>query len=101
MPSGYDGRVLRTLDMHGAGVGDRITIDSDIHYTGTVMPRYHHSDDSHIVLKLDSGYNVGVSIRNITGIRILERRPAAPPSPPPPSPGATCRTYCWSPRGAP
>lgn len=86
MPSGYDGRVLQTLDRHGAGVGDRVAIDSDIRYTGTIMPRYHHSDDSHIVLKLDSGYNVGVSIRGITGIRILERRPAAPPSPPPPEP---------------
>ena len=86
MPSGYDGRVLQTLDMHGAGVGDRVAIDSDIRYTGTIMPRYHHSDDSHIVLKLDSGYNVGVSILGITGIRILERRPAPPPSTPPPEP---------------
>ena len=86
MPSGYDGRVLQTLDRHQAGVGDRVAIDSDIRYTGTIMPRYHHSDDSHIVLKLDNGYNVGVSIQNITGISILERRPSAPPSAPPPEP---------------
>lgn len=29
------------------------------------MPRYHYSDDTHIILKLDSGYNVGISIQNV------------------------------------
>ena len=26
------------------------------------MPRYEHSDDKHIVLKLKSGYNIGLEI---------------------------------------
>ena len=29
------------------------------------MPRYEHSDDKHIVLKLKSGYNIGLEIKNI------------------------------------
>ena len=29
------------------------------------MPRYEHSDDKHIVLKLNSGYNVGLEIEKI------------------------------------
>lgn len=32
------------------------------------MPRYHYSDDTHIILKLDSGYNVGISIQNVDTI---------------------------------
>ena len=29
------------------------------------MPRYEHSDDKHIVLKLKSGYNIGLEIAKI------------------------------------
>jgi glutamyl-tRNA(Gln) amidotransferase subunit D len=32
------------------------------------MPRYEHSDDKHIVLKLNSGYNVGLEIEKIEKI---------------------------------
>lgn len=84
MPSGYRGRVLRLLERYGANVGDRIQISSPKPCAGVVMPRYHHYDDSHIVLKLDSGYNVGVSVLDIEWISVLEGPP--PESPPPPSP---------------
>lgn len=82
MPSGYRGRVLSLLERHNVHVGDRIHISSPEPCVGVVMPRYHHSDDSHIVLKLDSGYNIGVSISHIDGIRVLDTPPAASgPSP--------------------
>jgi glutamyl-tRNA(Gln) amidotransferase subunit D (EC 6.3.5.7) len=32
------------------------------------MPRYEHSDDKHIVLKLKSGYNIGLEIEKIEKI---------------------------------
>ena len=32
------------------------------------MPRYEHSDDKHIVLKLKSGYNIGLEIKKIKKI---------------------------------
>ena len=38
------------------------------HYSGIVMPRYEHSDDKHIVLKLKSGYNIGLEINKIEKI---------------------------------
>ncbi|MEK0352754.1 MAG: Glu-tRNA(Gln) amidotransferase subunit GatD, partial [Nitrosopumilus sp.] len=35
---------------------------------GIIMPRYEHSDDKHIVLKLKSGYNIGLEIAKIEKI---------------------------------
>ena len=32
------------------------------------MPRYEHSDDKHIVLKLKSGYNIGLEISKIQNV---------------------------------
>jgi glutamyl-tRNA(Gln) amidotransferase subunit D len=37
------------------------------------MPRYEHSDDKHIVLKLKSGYNIGLEI---TKIEKIEKNPS-------------------------
>ena len=63
---GYHGRAAESLERWGVSVGDRIIMRSEaINYAGVVMPRYHHSDDAHIVLKLDSGYNIGVSLEGI------------------------------------
>lgn len=63
---GYHGRAAESLEQWDVSVGDRVTIRSDtIDYVGVVMPRYYHSDDAHIALKLDNGYNVGVSLEGI------------------------------------
>ena len=35
------------------------------------MPRYEHSDEKHIVLKMKSGYNVGLEISDIKNIEVL------------------------------
>lgn len=66
--NGYHGRVLHTLQQYNIVVGDHITIHAQMIYTGRVMSRYDHSDDAHVVLKLDNGYNVGVSIHDIHDI---------------------------------
>lgn len=65
---GYRGQATELLQKFNLAVGDYITIKSDVSHTGVLMPRYHYSDDTHIILKLDSGYNVGVSIQNIDTI---------------------------------
>lgn len=80
MPSGYAGRALAVLDRYDAAVGDYVSIRCGMTYTGTIMPRYHHSDDSHVVIKLDSGYNVGVSIDDMAGITVLRGPPDAAPA---------------------
>jgi len=63
--TGYVGQSLEFLKSNDIMVGDSVKILSDLTYSGIVMPRYEHSDDKHIVLKLNSGYNVGLEIEKI------------------------------------
>jgi hypothetical protein len=50
--TGYNGNSLDFLKKNKILVGDSVKILGDITYSGIVMPRYEHSDDKHIVLKL-------------------------------------------------
>ena len=63
--TGYHGNSLEFLKVNKISIGDSVKILADITYSGIVMPRYEHSDDKHIVLKLKSGYNIGLEIKNI------------------------------------
>ena len=56
---GYEGDSLEFLKSNNVIVGDTVKILSDITYSGIIMPRYEHSDDKHLVLKLNSGYKIG------------------------------------------
>ena len=66
--TGYIGKSLEFLKSHGVGVGDLVKILGDLTYLGIIMPRYEHSDDKHIVLKLNSGYNIGLEIDKLVKI---------------------------------
>lgn len=68
--TGYRGKSLSFLQNNNLQVGDivRMTIDSD--YSGMIMPRYEYSDDEHIVLKLKSGYNIGLEVDKIKKVEI-------------------------------
>ena len=66
--TGYNGNSLQFLKTNKIIVGDSVKILSDITYSGIVMPRYEHNDDKHIVLKLKSGYNIGLEIEKIEKI---------------------------------
>jgi len=66
--TGYNGNSLLFLKTNKILVGDFVKILADITYSGIVMPRYEHSDDKHIVLKLKSGYNIGLEIEKIEKI---------------------------------
>ncbi len=62
---GYEGNSLEFLKQNQIVVGDAVKLLADITYSGIIMPRYEHSDDEHIVLKLKSGYNIGLEISKI------------------------------------
>ena len=68
---GYSGKSLSLLKENNAKVGESIKITSDLTYTGILMPRYESGDDSHIILKLKSGYNVGININEIQKIEVI------------------------------
>ncbi len=62
---GYEGQSLEFLKKNQIIVGDSVKILAEITYSGIIMPRYEHSDDKHLVLKLNSGYNIGLDIAKI------------------------------------
>jgi glutamyl-tRNA(Gln) amidotransferase subunit D len=68
--SGYRGKSLEFLEKHNLEVGNLVKIETDSAYSGILMPRYEYSDDEHIVLKLKSGYNIGVEIDKIKKIEL-------------------------------
>ena len=65
---GYAGNSLEFLKKNQISVGDSVKVLADITYSGIIMPRYEHSDDEHIVLKLNSGYNIGLEISKIENV---------------------------------
>ena len=71
---GYEGDSLEFLKANQVSVGDSVKILADITYLGIIMPRYEHSDDKHIVLKLKNGYNIGLEI---TKIKKIEKNQSA------------------------
>lgn len=73
--TGYKGKSLDFLKKNKVDVGNQVRVHADLTYLGILMPRYEYSDDSHIVLKLKNGYNVGLEIDKIKKIE-LESSPA-------------------------
>ncbi|MEM3597206.1 MAG: Glu-tRNA(Gln) amidotransferase subunit GatD [Candidatus Bathyarchaeia archaeon] len=67
--SGYRGEALEAIKKARAEIGDllRITKDGEI-YEGILIPRSEYGDERHIVIKLKSGYNIGVRITPDTHI---------------------------------
>ena len=66
---GYKGKSIDYLNQKDVSVGDSIKVISDLTYEGILMPRYETSEDSHIVLKLKSGYNIGIELSEISDIK--------------------------------
>jgi glutamyl-tRNA(Gln) amidotransferase subunit D len=83
---GYRGQALEYLKKAGAEIGDviRVTKDDKI-YEGILIPRSEFGDEKHIILKLKSGYNVGVRIETRTRVKKVGEgvKPTftSPPSP--------------------
>ena len=67
---GYRGKALQILKKAGAEIGDiiRITKDKET-YEGILIPRSEYDDEKHVVVKLKSGYNIGIHITPTTQIK--------------------------------
>jgi glutamyl-tRNA(Gln) amidotransferase subunit D len=67
---GYKGDSLEVLKKYNTRVwGQAVVKTTRGTFTGTVLPRAENDDDQHIVLKIPTGYNVGVNIRTITDMK--------------------------------
>jgi glutamyl-tRNA(Gln) amidotransferase subunit D len=84
--SGYKGEALQALKKAGAEIGDivRVTRGDQI-YDGILIPRSEYGDDKHVVIKMRSGYNIGIQITATTKIEKVGEG-AKPAFQPPPLP---------------
>jgi glutamyl-tRNA(Gln) amidotransferase subunit D len=68
---GYKGEALAVLKKFNVRVWGHADIETTRGlFKGTVLPRSENNDDQHIVIKIESGYNVGIDISTI--IRMTE-----------------------------
>jgi len=66
---GYKGaglKVLKKFNVRVWGQAEVLTSRGD--FKGTVLPRADQDDDQHIVLKIATGYNIGIDIATITAM---------------------------------
>lgn len=67
---GYKGKALEVLKKYNVRVWGKAVIDTTRgEFKGTVLPRSENDDDQHIVLKIETGYNVGIDIVTIKGMK--------------------------------
>jgi glutamyl-tRNA(Gln) amidotransferase subunit D len=73
-PAGYLGKAQKALKKAKVLIGDRASIQTTANtFEGIVIPRAEiGADDQHIVLKLDSGYNVGIHVDKIQQMKRLK-----------------------------
>lgn len=86
--AGYRGESLTFLRRAKAAIGDILEVETSWgSITGTLVPRYLYGDGEHIVLKLASGYNVGLSLAGLKDAKVKAKgdKPSFS-SPPPPKP---------------
>jgi len=63
---GYKGKALGVLRKFNVRVWGQTVIETTRgKFTGTVLPRSENDDDRHIVLKIPTGYNIGIDIDTI------------------------------------
>ena len=66
---GYRGKVLQILKKAEAEIGDIIRIIKGKEtYEGILIPRSEYGDEEHVVIKIKSGYNIGIHITPSTQI---------------------------------
>jgi glutamyl-tRNA(Gln) amidotransferase subunit D len=81
---GYRGQALKFLKKAGAEIGDVIRVTKNGEkWEGILIPRSEFGDEKHIILKLKSGYNVGVRIDSTTQVEKVGEgvKPAFTPPP--------------------
>jgi len=76
---GYRGAGLKLLDKHGVSVGDSVKVATDDgEISGVLMPRYESASEKYIVIKLKSGYNIGIEVGKIKSMTKLPKGSPAP-----------------------
>jgi glutamyl-tRNA(Gln) amidotransferase subunit D len=74
---GYKGDALKLLKQYKALVWSDVEVMTTTgDYIGIILPRSEQADDKHIVLKLRTGYNVGVAVKKVTDIKVMGRKEA-------------------------
>lgn len=83
---GYRGRLKEKLESEKIGIGDLIKVEHQGEsYEGILMPRLESADEFHIVIKLKTGYNIGIAFKeNMKITRLIEAK--KPKFIPPPIP---------------
>ena len=67
---GYKGRALDVLKKFNVRVWGKAIIETTRgEFQGTVLPRAENDDDTHIVLKIATGYNIGIDIFTIKAMK--------------------------------
>lgn len=67
---GYKGAALETLKKYNVRVWGQAEFETTRgEFFGTVLPRAENDDDQHIVVKIITGYNIGIDIQTITGAK--------------------------------
>ena len=67
---GYKGSALAALQKYSVRVWGQVRIESTRGvFSGTVLPRAENDDDLHIVLKISTGYNIGINVTTITHMK--------------------------------
>ena len=83
---GYKGKALEALLKIKAEVGDLVRVKKEgVTYEGILIPRSELGDDKHIVIKIKSGYNIGIRVTSETVIEKIGTmtKPSFKPPPPP------------------
>ncbi|MBL7127588.1 MAG: Glu-tRNA(Gln) amidotransferase subunit GatD [Ignavibacteria bacterium] len=67
---GYKGDSLEILKKFNVRVWGQIEVETNRgKFKGTILPRAENDDDQHIVIKIPTGYNIGIDINTITDIK--------------------------------
>ena len=67
---GYKGASLEMLKKYHVRVWGQAVVETTRGpFEGTILPRAENDDDQHIVMKIITGYNVGVDVNTITSMR--------------------------------
>ena len=67
---GYKGRALEILKKYDVHVWDKAEVETTRgHFSGKILPRAENTDDLHVVMKVVTGYNIGLDVTTITSMK--------------------------------
>ena len=74
---GYRGPARALLEKHDVGVWSEVeAVTTQGNFHGIILPRSETADAEHLVLKVASGYNVGLLVETVTTLREVGRKEA-------------------------